>query len=65
MTLLFEDLKDDAQLEVSIFSNLVLLKITNKEEVAIIELENEQFLKLSKLFVSWYNEDPGFENLEY
>ena len=65
MTLLFEDLKDDAQLEVSIFNNLVLLKITNKEEVAIIELENEQFLKLSKLFVSWYNEDPGFENLEY
>jgi hypothetical protein len=65
MTLLFEDLKDDVQLEVSIFSNLVLLKISNSQEVLSIELENEQFLKLSKLFVSWYNEEPGFENLEY
>ncbi len=65
MNLLLEDRADDWKLVVTIFSDSVLLKTTNGDSVSIVDLESENFYKLCKLYVSWYNEEPGFEHLVF
>jgi hypothetical protein len=65
MKLVFDDKSNDSELEIVIFGNFVRLNIINDGVFATIELENEDFFKICKLYSLYYDETPGFEHLEY
>ena len=62
---LCDNKESETLLMVSLFSESVMIEAKDGETSVILEIQPDHFLKLCRLYIRYFNEEPGFKDLGF